>query len=131
MATEKEILEDLKAVSTLISTQVRTISVSILALAWLLIVGGSNAPILPKPPDKSHLLWTILLCVSSMLADYFQYLAGYLSARRAHSEGSGNNYSFNKAWPSYRLRTFFFVLKQLLLGSAVILVVLTLLDALL
>jgi hypothetical protein len=130
MATEKEILEDLKAVSTLISTQVRTISVSVLALAWLLIVGGSNAPILPHPPNKSTLLWTIVFCVCSMLADYLQYLAGYFSTKRAHAEGSGNNYTFSKSWPSYRLRAIFFVVKQVLLGVAVALIVVALLDAL-
>jgi len=123
MATEKEILDDLKTVSAQISTLVRTVALSIIGFVWLLTVGGKDAPALPKAPDKNLLILAGLLALLAMGADYLQYLAGYLSSKRAYSVGSDGAYAYKKSWWSYRFRVWLFVAKQGLLIAGFILLV--------
>lgn len=125
MATEKDILEDLKAVTTQISNLVRTVGLAIIAFVWLLVVGGKDAPVLPNPLDRNGLILAGLLALLAMGADYLQYLAGYRSSKRAHASGRNGTYEYNKTWLSYRLRVWFFTIKQILLILAFVLLVYT------
>lgn len=130
MATEKEILDDLKGVSTQISALVRSVGLSIIAFVWLLVVGGKDSPVLPKTLDRNSLVIAGLLALLAMGADYVQYLAGYLSSKRAHESGVGDVYSYKKTWLSYRLRKWFFAIKQVLLIGGFLLLVYTIVQAL-
>lgn len=81
MAALKDILERRKEVSDKISTQVRTLSVSFLAVVWLFLVPGKEgAPVFPFPLDKNLLLNAGLLAVLAMVVDYLQYAFAYLAA---------------------------------------------------
>jgi hypothetical protein len=123
MATEKDILDELKATSTQISTLVRTIGLSVIAFVWLLVVGGKDSPALPTPPSKPLLIAAGLMALLAMGADYLQYLAGYLAAKRAHSEPVADKYTYKKSWFSYRWRAWMFVAKQVLLVLSFVLLV--------
>lgn len=115
MATEKDILDDLKAVSGKISDLIRTVGLAIIAFVWLLVVGGKDAPIMPKPLNRNELILAGLFALLAMGADYLQYLAGYFSSKQAHATGKSGEYAYKKTWLSYRFRRWFFAIKQILL----------------
>jgi hypothetical protein len=82
MATVAEILEDLNFVTDLLSNRVRTISVSILAIAWLFIAGGDSSPVLPTKPDRILLLVSGGFALLTLICDYLQYIFGYIGTNK-------------------------------------------------
>lgn len=81
MATFDKILERRKEVSDKISTQVRTLSLSFLAVVWLFLVPSKEGPpVFPFPLDKDLLLNAGLLAVLAMIVDYLHYAFAYLAA---------------------------------------------------
>jgi hypothetical protein len=121
MASQKEILDELAVLSDRISTQVRTVALSVIATVWLFVVGGKDAPLLPHSPDKSWLLAAGALCLLALLFDYLQYLAGYKCASALLNAGpkagaaEKDAYKYNRTAFTWRARRFFFIAKQLLL----------------
>jgi hypothetical protein len=111
----KQLYENLDFVSHRLSTQVRTIAVSVLALAWLFLVGGKDAPILPHPPSSRALLGIAVVCVCTLVADYLQYVFGYLAADavRARAEAESKaEVSYDYRDFRYRMRKGLFWAKQ-------------------
>jgi hypothetical protein len=84
----KDVYEELQFTSDRISTQTRTIALSVLALVWLFLAGGTSKPTLPVQPDRGSLLITGALALGSLLLDYLQYVLGYFAtnAVRAKTE---------------------------------------------
>jgi uncharacterized membrane protein len=124
MAAKDKIIADLDFITDRISTQVRTVSLSVMATVWLFAVGGKDTPVLPKAPDKNLLLIAGGLCLLALLVDYLQYVAGYLGTRKilAAGEKAGQTdfkYDYG-AW-TYRLRTVLFWLKQVLVVAGFLL----------
>jgi len=118
-----EIFAELNFVTDRISTQVRTIALSVLALVWVFLAGGHNAPTLPNPPSNRELLWVALIAVGALVADYLQYLLGYLAtnAVRDKADAAGAKeaeYSYTDV--RYRARGWCFWLKQVLAIAAVV-----------
>jgi hypothetical protein len=126
MPDSAKLIEELQTTSDKLSEISRTISLSILALAWLFISGSADKPTLPHEPDHGLLLLTALLVLASLLADYLQYASGYANTKDVLSvaEQTGAPVKYNDKAFLYRFRTVCFWGKQLLaLGSFATLVV--------
>jgi hypothetical protein len=113
----KDIYEELGFISDRISTQVRTIALSVLALAWLFLAGGNSAPTLPAVMNRRWLLGIAATAIGVLVADYLQYLFGYLATnavrKKAEAEGKKTaEYVYTDL--RYRLRAFFYWFKQVL-----------------
>jgi hypothetical protein len=125
----EKIIEELHFLSDRISTQVRTIAVSLIALVWVLLIGTKDAPFTPAPADRVRLLGVAGLSLSAMVLDYLQYLFGYLSAdtTRARAEKSPAK-SADYDYDDWRLslRRGLFWVKQLVLLAALIIFALVL-----
>jgi len=122
MAKLTEVLEELDFVTDRISTQVRTIALSVLAVAWLFLVGGKDAPVLPTSPDKAWLLRIAAVSIATLVADYLQYLFGFWATdavrRKAEAEGATTaDYDYGDL--RWRVRSWLFWIKQILALTAV------------
>ena len=70
-------VEDLDWLSDRMSTQVRTISVSLLVITWGLLIGKTEIT-QPLPLWlMKNLLIIGIIAVAAMFRDFFQYLFGY------------------------------------------------------
>lgn len=119
----QRIYDDLDWVSNRISEQVRRIALGVLAMAWLFLAGGSNAPNIHMPGPARALLAIAGLAVAALLCDYIQYLAGYVAAskvRRVAEGGGGEKASYSTHGGWYRLRSVLFWVNQVLAGGATI-----------
>lgn len=129
MATRKEAAEKKKELSSQISTLIRTLSLSTLAIAWLFLSGNDNAGKLAGKIGTSHLLFIAGACVVSILFDLVQYIAGYLSVaadyKKAKASSEPDKVIYSDSWRS-RLRTFSFCIKIILAGVAAIYLVILL-----
>jgi hypothetical protein len=86
VASETEVLSRQKEVTERISTQVRTLGVSFLALVWLLLVPGKDgAPVLPHQVDKGLVGLAGAMAIAAMVLDFLQYFAAYLTVRHTLS----------------------------------------------
>ena len=123
MASKKDIQADIDFLSDRISTQVRTIALSVIAIAWLFLVGGKDAPILRVPPSHAVLLWAGALSFGALVVDYLQYLMGYLDGRRVLRKGERENvaeFRYDYTSATYRLRAYFYWGKQVLVIAGVV-----------
>ena len=123
MASRKDIQDDIDFLSDRISTQVRTIALSVIAIAWLFLVGGKDGPILRVPPSRDLLLWAGALSLGALIVDYLQYLMGYLDGKRVLREGERDNvtdFHYDYRATTYKLRTWFYWGKQGLLVAGVV-----------
>jgi hypothetical protein len=122
VTTTKEVHEELRFISDRISTQVRSLALAAIALVWAFLVGGSEAPALAGALGRGALLATAVLAIAALAADYLQYFFGYVDSERVRrqAEAAGAReveYSYTAL--TYRLRTLFFWLKQVLALGAV------------
>ncbi|MDZ7292247.1 MAG: hypothetical protein ONB44_15925 [candidate division KSB1 bacterium] len=128
-----KIIEELQFLSDRISTQVRTIAVSLIALVWAMFVGGKEAPNLPSLPERRQLLIAAGLALATMFCDYLQYFFGYLATnlvrKRAEADPKAPAEYDYSDW-RYRLRVIMFWAKQALLGVAVVYVAVLLAQSL-
>jgi hypothetical protein len=84
MATQKEVLDRQKEVSERLSGLVRTLSVSILAIDWLLLVPGKDGQqSLPYSIHRWVFFATGAFALLALTLDFFQYRASYLAVRKA------------------------------------------------
>lgn len=115
MATLSKIQEDLDCMSARISEITRTMSISVLALVWLFIAGGNDAPAFAQAPSQELLLIAALFVLLSLLSDYLQFVAGYANSKEvfAVAESTANKEAqYNKRSFLYRTRSLLFWLKQ-------------------
>lgn len=121
----KTVVDDLDFSTNRIGEQTRAISLGVLAIAWLFLAGGSNAPAVKVAPDVPVLLGAGGLAVCSLLADYFQYLFAYISSVDVLKQSEADPTAkpeYDYSAPTYRARKFFFWTKQVmcLLATAVL-----------
>ncbi|HYD17690.1 MAG TPA: hypothetical protein VEF76_04340 [Patescibacteria group bacterium] len=113
--------EDLNFTSERISEQTRTISLSIIAIVWVLLIGGEDKPILPSVPDARQLIVAGFLALLTLFLDYAQYAVGFINTKllvdKAELENL-NSISFKKEGFLYNCRSAFFWSKQLLVVVA-------------
>jgi len=114
LAQKERIYEDLNFASDTVSSQVRQISLGVLALVWALLVGEDKLDLTlgPRP-----LLLVASLSVLTMMVDFGQYVAAYTASLRAKDRlkrvGVG---AYDSKWLSYRIRQASFRLKICLCG---------------
>jgi len=126
-ASLEKIIEELQFISNRISEQVRTISISVIAIVWLFLAGGNDAPpVLPSTPNKCLLFIGGSLALASLLIDYFQYLFAYINSDQVRRKAENTNKkkaTYNYTSFLYILRTASFWLKQILTVAAVVFLV--------
>lgn len=113
--TIEKVIEDLDFATNRIGEQVRAISIGVLAVAWLFLAGGTNAPAVKVAPDVQVLLLSGALAIGSLLADYFQYLCAYFESSHvlvAAEQNPKSKPTYDYQSFSFRARKLFFWLKQ-------------------
>lgn len=118
-----EIIKELNFLSDRISTQVRTISVSLIAFIWILLLGGEKAPFEFSICIKKQLVVIMFLAVIIMLCDFLQYFFGYINTDSLRKDLEANDkeegeYDY-KSW-KYRVRKGMFWAKQIILIISII-----------
>jgi hypothetical protein len=123
MPTKDKVIEDLNWLTDRLSTQVRTVALSVLALAWGLLIGDKEADKAIAMQRKWHLLGIGGTAVVVMFLDFLQYVSGYVNTHSLLKEmerTGANTGTYKTNSLSYRLRMFFFYGKQFLLAAAVL-----------
>jgi|SRR5271155_2763536 len=112
------VIERLEKVSDRISAQVRTLGLGTLAFTWGLLVGQSAVANDIAKSLRWHLLLIGALTIAALLLDFLQYVSGYFVANnlratmeREHKDWGKFRY---KSFP-YRVQSFCFVAKQVLM----------------
>jgi len=123
MPTIDKIIEELHFLSNRISTQVRMVSVCLIAVTWGLLMGTSSTTVAIAGEIKKHLLLIGFLAILAMFLDFLQYFCGYLDAdrlrlRMEEKELRSGEYDYKA--PLHRLRHWFFWAKQGVLSLAVV-----------
>jgi hypothetical protein len=124
MTTLKETYEELQFLSDRISTQVRWLAAGVIALVWMFLAGGKDSPSLPFPPNHEVLVTAAGLAIMALLLDYIQYFFGYKLTMRSLKkveDTGGENVTYDYTSCLYRMRVFFFWVKQIVAVSAVVL----------
>ena len=123
MPTLKEVIEDLNWLCDRISTQVRTMSIGLLAITWGLLIGK---PEISQPLPlwlKKNLLAIGILTLVVMLSDFLQYFFGLLvvdSLRKSMEKMKQTEAEYDYGTITYRLRKLFFWVKLVLVVIACI-----------
>lgn len=123
MAKISEIIEELQFLSDRISTQVRTISVSLIAFIWILLLGGEKAPFEFSIVVKRQLIVIMFLAVITMLFDFLQYVFGYIntnSLRRTLEKNKKTEGEFDYTSLIYLMRIRIFWAKQIILAISIV-----------
>ena len=115
------VLDDLDKTSSKIGDHTRYIGFGIIALCFAIITAkydkSSNVYSIPI----NLILVAAVSGIATILFDYFHCLTGYFSSLKALKNDS-NGYNFDKTWFTYKMRSFFFIIKQIsaILGSLIL-----------
>ncbi len=128
----EDLRADLKSLSEKISDLSKTISLSVIALCWVMLLGGKDAPTLPFPVNRYLLIFAVISALLSLVLGYLQFVAGYACTQAIHDiaeEQKKNEATFDKKSVLYRARTWLFWLKQLLACLSVSLLLVAVVSA--
>ena len=106
-----------------ISTQVRTMSIGLLAITWGLLIGK---PEISQPLPlwlKKHLLAIGIVALVAMFSDFLQYFFGFRivdNLRKSMEEKKQAKAEYDYTTITYKLREFFFWVKLALVVVACI-----------
>jgi hypothetical protein len=121
MATLKEASQRLDLLSTQISTQVRTISLGVLAVTWLFISGSKDSPALLGKIPKWELVTVACLCLIALVLDMAQYCIAFYKVRKAYDATRASKTDTNPdpkvTYPKDNWRNRFFYAKQVFAGG--------------
>jgi hypothetical protein len=123
MVEKAKVVEQLGFLTDKISTQVRTVALGVLALAWGLLIGESSVARTVASQLKRPLLGIGVGAIVVMVLDFLQYVAGYVNTlhllhdmeRKRLTEAQWNRTSL-----SYRCRGYFSYAKQVALVAIVV-----------
>ena len=122
MPKKQTIIEEAQYLSDRLSTQVRTIALGLLAVTWGLLIGESHVAVAIAVKLKMHLIGIGAIAIFTMCFDFLQYFFGYLDSRALIKKMEAKKIDELKFRPSscwYKLRSSFFVVKQVSLGIGV------------
>ena len=111
----KDVGTALDALSDRISTQVRTLSIGVLAIAWLFLSKGKDVPQLSISHHEVQLAGIALFTIVAIVLDLAQYQVGYIYSiklLRKAENANASSLSYDKNHPLYRARIAFFLIKQ-------------------
>ncbi len=117
MIIKKDLIVELNFLSDILSNRVRTISGGILALCWLLILQNLSKPNKLAVFSTTSLLIPSAIAVLALLADFAQYLFGYVTTRsllRKMERANLRRAQYDYGSFAYRSRMIMFYLKQVL-----------------
>ena len=117
MAERKDILTELNFITDRISTQVRTVALSLIALSWLFLGGGGTQTALAAKPSAELLLASGALCLLAIFTDYLQYVVGYFDSQQVLKKGEesgAKDYVYTYGAGGHRWRRRLFWMKQIL-----------------
>jgi hypothetical protein len=95
----------------------RTVALSVIALSWLFLGGGSTQSAFAVKPSADLLLSSGALCLLAILTDYLQYVVGYFDSQRVLKKGETSgikDYVYSYDASAHRWRRRLFWLKQIL-----------------
>ncbi len=118
-----DIIERRNSFSDRLSSQVRFISIGILATTWGFLVGTTSVAI--SNEIKEGLIIAALLSITSLFFDFLQYFFGYQNIVKLLKEMEATN-SQNENYKCdilYKLSNFLFWVKQFFMANSVILFV--------
>lgn len=123
MLPKDKIIDELGFLTDKISTQVRTVALGVLALAWGLLIGGPATPPVATKSLKSQLVAIGASAILTMFLDFLQYVAGYVNTIglliwMEKNKLDKGEYDYESM--SYRLRRILFRTKCWLLAGTVI-----------
>jgi len=123
MVAYKKVVDELQWVSDRISTQIRTIGLGLIILTWGLIIGQPEiAGPIPASLTKNLLIIGVV-ALGTMFCDFLQYFFAYLNSdilRKKMEIKKLDEADYDYTAATYKLRTFFFWSKQVLLFVACI-----------
>jgi hypothetical protein len=136
MASHKDILDRQKEVSDKISSQARTLAVSILAISWFLLMPGKDGLVLPYLLNRALVIAAGTFSFLALAFDFFHYVFSYRTVQetlnsplgaapepKGGSKETSLSYQYDYKSGNYKAQNFFFKYKQVaLVVSAVALV---------
>lgn len=123
MTSKATILEELKYLTSTLSTQVRTTALGALAFSWGLLIGDSPVARSLAGQLKWHLVGIGAMAILTMFLDFGQYFAGYINASSLYQTleaAKANEGEYDYSSLSYRLRVYLFYGKIVSLTLTVI-----------
>ena len=109
---KQAVLADLAKTSSKIGDHTRYLGFGIVALCFAIITTKYDTSSEVYSIPINLILIAAIAGIATIFFDYLHCLTGYLSSLKALKNDS-NGYKFNKSWATYRLRNFFFILKQI------------------
>lgn len=91
MATLQEAAKKKKELSRQISTLIRTLALSVLAVAWIFLSRNKEVSELIAVVPQSHMMFIAALCIIAIAFDLIQYIAGYIQVSRDYDLAKNSN----------------------------------------
>ena len=123
MSVLDDIYKELDWLTDRLSTEVRTVALGVLAVAWGLLMSDKGPTQEVAQQRKWHLLFIGGGCVLVLFLDYLQYFAGYINTsevRKSYEKDPPVQTTYQSKKVSWFFRRFFFVAKQVALAAVVI-----------
>jgi len=114
-ATYEQVVQRLAVVTDRLSTQVRTLSIGLIAFTWGLFTGESAIAKELAQSFKKQIIVIGCLAISALLFDLLQYVAGYKVSKKlldSMDREKLQEAEFDYRELSYRAQNWFFILKQ-------------------
>ena len=91
MATLQQAADKKKELSSQISTLIRTLCLSVLAVAWIFLSRNKEVSALIAVVPQSHMMFIAALCITAIAFDLIQYIAGYIQVSRDYGKAKSLN----------------------------------------
>lgn len=82
MPTREHVLGEIQFNTTQLSTQFRTLVLSIFAVTWLFLIKGEDGPPLQLVDGIDWVIGLAIVCLTALSLDMLQYLFGWLDSKR-------------------------------------------------